>query len=467
MDSFDVIVIGSGPGGYVAAIRCAQLGMKTALIEKYPKLGGTCLNVGCIPSKALLESSEHYNKSTHEFKDHGININKITVDFSQTMKRKEKIISEMHSGLEFLMKKNKIHVINGLASFIDKNTVNIKSSKKNITIKAEKIIIATGSKPTVLPFFNFDKKRIITSTEALSLKEVPKKMVVIGAGVIGLELGSVYSRMGTEVSVIDVSENIISTMDLSLGKELKKVLSNQLGVKFFLNHKVSVVKNNGKNVTVTALSSNDEEIKIDADYCLISIGRKPYTENLSLDKAGVEVDSSGRIRVDNMLQTTQSGIFAIGDVVEGAMLAHKAEEEGVFVAEIIAGQKPHINHNLIPNVVYTWPEVASVGLSEEKLKAEKIKYKVGVFPFKANGRAKISMDTDGFVKIIADSQSDEILGVHMIGPRCADLISEAVVAMEYRASAEDIARITHAHPTFSEVIKEAALAATDNRALHI
>ena len=467
MDSFDVIVIGSGPGGYVAAIRCAQLGMKTALIEKYPKLGGTCLNVGCIPSKALLESSEHYNKSTHEFKDHGININKITVDFSQTMKRKEKIISEMHSGLEFLMKKNKIHVINGLASFIDKNTVNIKSSKKNITIKAEKIIIATGSKPTVLPFFNFDKKRIITSTEALSLKEVPKKMVVIGAGVIGLELGSVYSRMGTEVSVIDVSENIISTMDLSLGKELKKVLSNQLGVKFFLNHKVSVVKNNGKNVTVTALSSNDEEIKIDADYCLISIGRKPYTENLSLDKAGVEVDSSGRIRVDNILQTTQSGIFAIGDVVEGAMLAHKAEEEGVFVAEILAGQKPHINHNLIPNVVYTWPEVASVGLSEEKLKAEKIKYKVGVFPFKANGRAKISMDTDGFVKIIADSQSDEILGVHMIGPRCADLISEAVVAMEYRASAEDIARITHAHPTFSEVIKEAALAATDNRALHI
>ena len=467
MDSFDVIVIGSGPGGYVAAIRCAQLGMKTALIEKYPKLGGTCLNVGCIPSKALLESSEHFNKSTHEFKDHGININKITVDFSQTMKRKEKIISEMHSGLEFLMKKNKIHVINGLASFIDKNTVNIKSSKKNITIKAEKIIIATGSKPTVLPFFNFDKKRIITSTEALSLKEVPKKMVVIGAGVIGLELGSVYSRMGTEVSVIDVSENIISTMDLSLGKELKKVLSNQLGVKFFLNHKVSVVKNNGKNVTVTALSSNDEEIKIDADYCLISIGRKPYTKNLSLDKAGVEVDSSGRIRVDNMLQTTQSGIFAIGDVVEGAMLAHKAEEEGVFVAEILAGQKPHINHNLIPNVVYTWPEVASVGLSEEKLKAEKIKYKVGVFPFKANGRAKISMDTDGFVKIIADSQSDEILGVHMIGPRCADLISEAVVAMEYRASAEDIARITHAHPTFSEVIKEAALAATDNRALHI
>ena len=467
MDSFDVIVIGSGPGGYVAAIRCAQLGMKTAIIEKYPKLGGTCLNVGCIPSKALLESSEHYNKSTHEFKDHGININKITVDFSQTMKRKEKIISEMHSGLEFLMKKNKIHVVIGLASFIDKNTVNVKSSNKNITIKAEKIIIATGSKPTVLPFFNFDKKRIITSTEALSLKEVPKKMAIIGAGVIGLELGSVYSRMGTEVSVIDVSENIISTMDLSLGKELKKVLSNQLGVKFFLNHKVSIVKNNGKNVTVTALSSSDEEIKIDADSCLISIGRKPYTENLCLDKAGVEVDSSGRIRVNDMLQTTQSGIFAIGDVVEGAMLAHKAEEEGVFVAEILAGQKPHINHNLIPNVVYTWPEVASVGLSEEKLKAEKIKYKVGVFPFKANGRAKISMDTDGFVKIIADAQSDEILGVHMIGPRCADLISEAVVAMEYRASAEDIARITHAHPTFSEVIKEAALAATDNRALHI
>ena len=467
MDLFDVIVIGSGPGGYVSAIRCAQLGMKTAIVEKYSKLGGTCLNVGCIPSKALLESSEHFHKSQYEFKDHGINVGSLGINFSQTMKRKEKIISEMHSGLNFLMQKNKITVFKGTGSFLDKNTVTIKNDKKKQKIQAKNIIIATGSKPLTLPFFNMDKDRIITSTEALSLKEIPKKMIIIGAGVIGLELGSVYARMGSEVSVVDVSSSVISSMDLSLGKELKKVLTRDLGFKFYLSHKVEKVTSNGNKVDVIAVSSSNEKIKLQGDYCLISIGRRPYTNSLNLDSIGVETSANGQIKVNKSLMTSQSNIYAIGDVVEGAMLAHKAEEEGVFVAELISGQKPQLHHHLIPNVVYTWPEVASVGFTEEELRESGKKIKIGTFPFKANGRAKISMDTDGFVKIIADAHNDEILGVHMIGPRCADLISEAVVAMEYKASAEDIARITHAHPTFSEVIKEAALAATDNRALHI
>ena len=467
MNSFDVIVIGSGPGGYVAAIRCAQLGMKTAIVEKYPKLGGTCLNVGCIPSKALLESSEHFYKSQHEFKDHGINVGSLEINFSQTMKRKEKIISEMHAGLDFLMKKNKITVFSGTGSFLDKNTVVVSSNKKTQEIQAKNIIIATGSKPLSLPFFNMDKDRIITSTEALSLKEIPNKMIVIGAGVIGLELGSVYARMGSEVSVVDVSSSVISSMDSSLGKELEKVLARDLGFKFHLSHKVEKVTSNGNKVDVIAVSSSNEKIKLQGDYCLISIGRRPYTDSLNLDSIGVETSANGQIKVNKSLMTSQSNIYAIGDVVEGAMLAHKAEEEGVFVAELISGQKPQLHHHLIPNVVYTWPEVASVGFTEEELRGSGKKIKIGTFPFKANGRAKISMDTDGFVKIIADAHNDEILGVHMIGPRCADLISEAVVAMEYKASAEDIARITHAHPTFSEVIKEAALAATDNRALHI
>ena len=467
MNTFDVIVIGSGPGGYVAAIRCAQLGMNTAIIEKYSKLGGTCLNVGCIPSKALLESSELFSKSNHEFKTHGINISSLEMDLSQTMKRKTKIVEEMHKGLNFLMKKNKITTFHGIGSFVDNTTVSINTGGKSINITGKNIIIATGSKPFSLPFFNLDKKRIITSTEALSLKEIPKKMIVVGAGVIGLELGSVYARMGTEVSVVDISASLLSSMDLSLGRELKKVLTRDLGFKFYLSHQVEKIKNTGNGVELVAEINDKEKLKLKADYCLVAIGRRPYTEGLNLDSIDVKTSSNGQIDVDNFLVKNTSNIYAIGDVVSGPMLAHKAEEEGVCVAELIAGQKPELNHHLIPSVVYTWPEVASVGFTEEQLKEMGKEIKIGLFPFKANGRAKISMDTDGFVKIIADSINDEILGVHMIGPRCADLISEAVVAMEYRASAEDIARITHAHPTFSEVIKEAALAATENRPLHI
>ena len=467
MNQFDVIVVGSGPGGYVSAIRCAQLGMKTAIVEKYPKLGGTCLNVGCIPSKALLESSEHFLKSKKEFAIHGINTGPLSIDIMQTMKRKEKIVSEMHMGLDFLMNKNKISVFHGVGSFVDKNTISIANAKKNQNIEGKNIIIATGSKPFSLPFFNLDKERIITSTEALSLQEIPKELVVVGAGVIGLELGSVYARMGTKVSVVDINKDILSTMDISLGRELKKTLTRDLGFKFYMSHKVKSIKRKNKNVNLLLQSESENDIKLKGDYCLVAIGRHAYTENLNLDLAGINVLDSGQINVNKFLQTSSPNIYAIGDVVAGPMLAHKAEEEGVFVAELIAGQKPEMNHDLIPNVVYTWPEVASVGKTEEELRTVGKEIKIGSFPFKANGRAKISMDTDGFVKIICDKNTDEILGVHMIGPRCADLISEAVVAMEYKASAEDIARITHAHPTFSEVIKEAALAATDNRALHI
>jgi len=467
MNQFDVIVVGSGPGGYVSAIRCAQLGMKTAIVEKYPKLGGTCLNVGCIPSKALLESSEHFLKSKKEFAIHGINTGPLSIDIMQTMKRKEKIVSEMHMGLDFLMNKNKISVFHGVGSFLDKNTISITNAKENQNIEGKNIIIATGSKPFSLPFFNLDKERIITSTEALSLQEIPKELIVVGAGVIGLELGSVYARMGTRVSVVDINKDILSTMDISLGRELKKTLTRDLGFKFYMSHNVKSIKRKGKHVNLLLQSESENDIKLKGDYCLVAIGRHAYTENLNLDLADINVLDSGQINVNKFLQTSSPNIYAIGDVVSGPMLAHKAEEEGVFVAELIAGQKPEMNHDLIPNVVYTWPEVASVGKTEEELRTLGKEIKIGSFPFKANGRAKISMDTDGFVKIICDKNTDEILGVHMIGPRCADLISEAVVAMEYKASAEDIARITHAHPTFSEVIKEAALAATDNRALHI
>lgn len=464
---YDVVVIGSGPGGYVAAIRCAQLGLQTAIVERYNTLGGTCLNVGCIPSKALLDSSEHYHQAVHQFEEHGIKMSNLKVDFKQMVNRKRGVVEQTTKGIDFLMKKNKIDVFTGHGSFKDKNTITIDDGKEQTVIETANTIIATGSKPASLPFIEIDKKRVITSTEALELAAIPKTMVVIGGGVIGMEMSSVYARLGTKVTVVEYLDRIIPGMDAALGKELLKVMKRHLKVDFNLSHKVVGVKANAKSVTVTAENKKGETVNYNADYCLVSIGRKPYTNNLGLENIGVELDERGRIPTNEHLQTNVDGIFAIGDVVKGAMLAHKAEEEGVFVAETIAGQKPHINYNLIPGVVYTWPEVAGVGYTEEQLKEKGITYKTGSFPFKASGRARASMDTDGFIKVLADKTTDEILGVHMIGPRIADLIAEAVVAMEYRASAEDISRMSHAHPTFTEAMKEACLAATENRALHI
>lgn len=466
---YDVIVIGSGPGGYVAAIRCAQLGLKTAIIEKYPTFGGTCLNVGCIPSKSLLDSSEHYHNAVHNFEAHGISTGSVKMDVKKMIARKNDVVAQNTAGIQFLFKKNKIDSFEGVASFVDKNTVQVtKADGGSEKLTAKNVIIATGSKPTALPFLPIDKKRIITSTEALSLQEAPKNLIVIGGGVIGLELGSVYARLGAKVTVVEYEKSIIATMDAGLGKELQRVLKKSLGMEFLMGHKVTGASTKGKSVTVTATNPKGEEVSIEGDYCIVAVGRTAYTEGLGLENIGVTLEERGRkIPVNEHLETSVSGVFAIGDVVKGAMLAHKAEDEGVFVAEFIAGQKPHIDYNLIPGVVYTWPEVASVGKTEEQLKTEGVTYKTGSFSFKASGRAKASGDTDGFVKVLADKETDEVLGVHMIGPRAADMIAEAVVAMEYRASAEDIARICHAHPTYTEALKEAAMAATANRAIHM
>lgn len=467
MSAYDIIVIGSGPGGYVSAIRCAQLGFKTALIEKYDTLGGTCLNVGCIPSKALLDSSEHFHNAKHNFTEHGIEISGLKANLEQMIARKAEVIAQTCSGIKYLMDKNKIDVHQGVGSFLDKNSIKVTDKEGNSTqLTSKYFIIATGSKPNYFPGMEPDKKRIITSTEALKLTEIPKRLLVIGGGVIGLELGSVYARLGAEVEVIEFADSIIPTMDKALGKELTKVLKKE-GFKFNMQHKVQSVENTGDKVVLKALNKKDEEVTFEADYCLVAVGRKPFTTGLGLENVGLTVNNRGQIEVNDHLQTAVPNIYAIGDVVRGAMLAHKAEEEGVYVAELIAGQKPHINYNLIPGVVYTWPEVAAVGKTEEELTAAGIEYKAGNFPIKALGRARASMDTAGFVKILADKNTDEILGVHMIGPRAADMIMEAVTAMEYRASAEDIARICHPHPTYTEAIKEAALDATEKRALHI
>ena len=466
MSQFDVTVIGSGPGGYVAAIRCAQLGFKTAIIEKYPTMGGTCLNVGCIPSKALLDSSEHFHNAAHNFADHGIIINEPKADLARMIARKNEVVDQTTKGIQFLMDKNKITVFEGVGSFESATQIKVtKNDGSTETIDSKYTIIATGSKPTALPFITLDKERIITSTEALELKEIPKHLIVIGGGVIGLELGSVYKRLGSEVTVVEFMDKIIPTMDGALSKELNKVLRKQ-GMKFNLSTEVQSVERNGDTVKVTAKDKKGEEVVFEGDYVLVAVGRSPYTKGLGLENAGVDLDERGRVKTNEHLQTNVSNIYAIGDVVAGAMLAHKASEEGTMVAELIAGQKPHINYNLIPGVVYTWPEVAAVGKTEEQLKAEGVAIKVGNFPMRALGRSRASGDVDGFIKVIADEKTDEILGVHMIGARAADLIAEAVVAMEYRASAEDISRMSHAHPTYAEAMKEAALDATGKRALH-
>jgi dihydrolipoamide dehydrogenase len=464
---YDVTVIGSGPGGYVAAIRCAQLGMKTAIIEKYNVLGGTCTNVGCIPSKALLDSTEHFHNATHVFKTHGIETENIHVNFSQMILRKSNVVKENNQGLSFLMKKNKIDVYLGLGSFISANKILVKKNDNSTEeIETDKVIIATGSKPSSLPNVNIDKQRIITSTEALSLNEIPNEMIVIGGGIIGCELASMYARLGTKIKVIEFFDSLIANMDKDLGKELQRVLG-KLGIEFYLSHKVTDATVHGDRVMISAENQKGELINFEGDYCLVAVGRKPYTKDLGLENINLKTDDRGRVPVNEHLETSVKNIYAIGDVIQGVMLAHKAEDEGTLVAETIAGQKPHINYNLIPGVVYTWPEVATVGATEQDLVKSNLAFKKGSFPFKASGRARAAMDTDGFVKVLASKETDEILGVHIIGPRAADMIAEAVVAMEFRASAEDISRISHAHPTYTEAFREACLAATENRAISI
>lgn len=467
MNIYDITVIGSGPGGYVAAIRAAQLGFKTAVIEKYSTLGGTCLNVGCIPSKALLDSSHHYDEAVKHFSDHGIEINTPKIDFTKMIERKTSVVEQTCDGIQYLMDKNKIDVFTGVGSFKDATHITItKEDGSSEEIESKYSIIATGSKPMELPFLKFDKKRIISSTEALVLEEIPKHLIVIGGGVIGIELGTVYHRLGSEVTIVEFADRLIAGMDGTISKEMQKSLKKK-GFNLNLSTKVTGATVSGEEVTVTAENKKREKVEFKGDYCLVSVGRKPFTVGLGLENVGIETDERGFVKVNNHLQTNISNVYAIGDVIGGAMLAHKAEEEGVLVTEFLAGQKPHIDYNLIPGVVYTWPEAAGVGKTEEQLKEEGRDYKVGSFPMRALGRSRASMDLEGLVKVIADAKTDEILGVHMFGARAADMIAEAVVAMEYRASAEDISRMSHAHPTFTEAIKEAALAATENRPLHI
>lgn len=465
---YDLIIIGSGPGGYVAAIRAAQLGMKTAIIEKYATLGGTCLNVGCIPSKALLDSSEHYHQLMHGFKDHGINAEKVSLDLPQMIKRKDDVVKQTCDGVSFLMKKNKVDVFFGTGSFKDSTHIRILGNDNAETIlEGKNIIIATGSKPVTPASMGYDKKRVITSTEALNMTELPKHMVIIGAGVIGLELGSVFARLGVKIDVVEYMDRILPGMDNDCSKELMRSLK-KLGITFHLSHEVSSVKGDDQKA-ILKMKPRDggEEKTIETEYCLIAIGRRPYTDGLGLENTKVKLDEKGKVVVNEHLQTEESNIYAIGDVIKGAMLAHKAEEEGIWLTETLAGQKPHIDYNLIPNVVYTWPELASVGKTEETLKAEGVPFKIGKFPIKALGRSRASGDTEGLIKVIAHQETDEVLGVHMFSARAADMIMEAVTIMEFRGSAEDMARISHPHPTYTEAVREAALGATENRPLHI
>ncbi len=466
--SYDITVIGSGPGGYVAAIRCAQLGMKTAIIEKESTLGGTCLNVGCIPSKAMLDSTEHFFQAKHQFAEHGIVISDLQADLKQMVKRKAEVVDKTTSGVDFLMKKNKVDVFKGTGSFIDKNTLQVTPKEGEAqTLSTQKVIIATGSEPASLPGIEIDGKHIISSTEALELTELPAHMLVIGGGIIATEMASVFGRLGAQVTILEYADRLIPGMDGSLGKELAKVLKKELGIDIHVNHKVTGAEIKGEKVIVNAENKKEEMLSFEGDICLMAVGRKPYTDNLGLENIGIETDR-GRIPVNDQMETSIPGIYAIGDVVRGAMLAHKASEEGMFVAEVIAGQHPHINYRAIPGVVYTWPEVAGVGYTEEELKKDKVPYKKGQFPFKASGRARASMDDNfGFVKILSHKETDEMLGMHIIGPRAADMIMEGVMGLEFRASAEDLAIFSHPHPTFSESVKEAALGATGDRIIHL
>ena len=465
MDEFDIIVIGGGPGGYVAAIRASQLGKKTACIESRGALGGTCLNIGCIPSKSLLHSSELFKKANSEFKSLGINTGNVSIDISKMMQHKKKSVDTLTKGVEFLFKKNKVNYFKGHGSFLDTNSIEIKlndGTKKSI--KGKNIVVATGSSVLSLPNINIDEKVIVSSTGALSLPKIPKKLIVIGGGYIGLEMGSVWSRLGSQVEVIEYLDHITPGMDKEISDSFLKILKKQ-GLKFHLSTKVNSVKKNSNGAIVEAMSKEGDIKKFDADVVLMSVGRKPNTNGLNLKKVGIELDDKGRIRTGKNFDTNIPNIFAIGDVISGPMLAHKAEEEGIAVAEYLAGKYGHVNYDVIPGVVYTSPEVAYVGKTEEELKLKKISYNVGKFPFLANSRAKINDEADGFVKILADKTTDKILGVHMIGPDVGNMIAEMALAMEFGASAEDVARTCHAHPTLTEAIKEAALA-VDKRPIH-
>ena len=465
MDNFDLIVIGGGPGGYVCAIRAAQLGLKTACVESRGALGGTCLNVGCIPSKSLLNLSENYNKAKKDFNNQGIEIEGINLNIDKMMSNKNKSIQVLTKGVEFLFKKNKVTYIKGKGVLFSNNDIVVYENNKKTNYKSKNIVIATGSEVSSLPGIEIDEKNIISSTGALSLNKVPKKLAVIGGGYIGLEMGSVWSRLGSEVTVFEYLDYIIPGMDREISNEFKKILIKQ-GIKFKLGSKVDSIKNSqaGVKINYTDIKNSKEEI-LQFDKVLVSVGRKPYTEGLNLSKVGVKKDKKGRIEVNEKLQTSIKNIYAIGDVIKGPMLAHKAEEEGIAVAEILAGQAGHVNYDVIPGVIYTSPEVATVGKTEEELKVKNKSYKVGKFPFLANSRAKVNNETEGFVKILADSATDKVLGVHIIGPHCGDMIAEMALAMEFGASAEDIARTCHAHPTHTEAIKEAALA-VDKRPIH-
>ncbi len=464
-EDFDLLVIGGGPGGYVCAIRAAQLGLKTGCIEARGTLGGTCLNVGCIPSKSLLNLSEIYYKTQKNYNNLGIEVENVKLNLKKIMMNKNKSVQVLTKGIEFLFKKNKVSYIKGKGVLFSKNDVVVYENGKKTSYKSKNIVIATGSSPSSLPGIEIDENNVVSSTGALSLNQVPKNLLVIGGGYIGLEMGSVWSRLGSNVTVIEYLDHIIPGMDREVSKEFQKILSKQ-GIKFLLNNKVTGIKNE-KNKVFVEFSDNTSKKKenIECDKVLISVGRKPYTEGLNLSKIGINKDKGGRVEVDKEFRTSVKNVFAIGDVIKGPMLAHKAEEEGIAVAEIIAGQSGHVNYNIIPGVIYTSPEVAAVGKTEEELKKLNISYKVGKFPFMANSRAKVNNETEGFVKILADSKTDKVLGVHIIGPHSGDMIAEMAIAMEFGASAEDIARTCHAHPTHTEAIKEAALA-VEKRPIH-
>ena len=463
-EKFQAVVIGGGPGGYVCAIRLSQLGIKTACIESRGTLGGTCLNVGCIPSKSLLNLSESYSKSKN-FSKIGIEVGEIKLNLEKMMQNKNKAVTVLTKGVEFLFKKNKVSYFKGIGKFKTKNEIAVIDNNKNeLIIETENVVICTGSEPMPLPGVNFDEENIVSSTGALSLKSVPKKMVIVGGGYIGLEMGSVWSRLGSEVHVIEFLDHITPGMDKEISNEFMKILKKQ-GINFHLQTKVESIIKSKNNVSINILDNNKNKKKIECNVVLVSVGRKPYTKNLNLNKVGIEVDKKGRVKVGKNFQTNISNIYAIGDVIEGPMLAHKAEEEGIAVAELIAGQSGHVNYNVIPGVIYTTPEVASIGKTEEELKKNNHSYKVGKFPFMANSRAKAIDEPEGFVKILADDKTDKVLGVHIIGPHAGEMIAEMAVAMEFGASSEDIARTCHAHPTFSEAIKEAALS-VDKRQIH-